>query len=126
MTKKKGNRYSVSYRTLNDDKSCTLKLNSMIPLDESALEDFFLMGVECELSEIYKSLVGYYYENSSIKYRNISFIGSYNYGGKRLTTDRVIIKSVKKAFCDEAIMLNVMRDIFGSTFEFDAFSVLIR
>ena len=54
MTKKKGNRYSISYRTLNDDKSCTLKLNSMLPLDESALEDFFTMGVECELSEIYK------------------------------------------------------------------------
>ena len=65
MTKKKGNRYSISYRTLNDDKSCTLKLNSMLPLDESALEDFFTMGVECELSEIYKSLVGYYYENST-------------------------------------------------------------
>ena len=111
MTKKKGNRYSISYRTLNDDKSCTLKLNSMLPLDESALEDFFTMGVECELSEIYKSLVGYYYENSTIKYRNISFIGSYEYNGKRLTTDRVIIKSVKKVYCGEAIMLNVMRDI---------------
>lgn len=126
MTKKKGNRYSVSYRTLNDDKSCTLKLNSMLPLDESALEDFFLMGVECELSEIYKSLVGYNYASSTVKYRNISFIGSYDYGGQRLTTDRVIIKSVKRAYCNESIMLNVMRDIFGSTFQFDAFSVLER
>lgn len=126
MTKKKGNRYQVSYRTLNDDKSCTLKLNSMLPLDESALEDFFLMGVECELAEVYKSLVGYYYESSTVKYRNISFIGSYDYNGQRLTTDRVIIKSVKKAFCSEAIMLNVMRDVFGSTFQFDAFSVLER
>ena len=126
MTKKRNIRYSVSYRSLQDEKACNLKLNSMLPLDENAIENFFLTCVDCELTELYKSLVGYNYENVTIKYRSVSFMASYLYGTQRLTTDRIIIKHVKKAYADKTIIENWFKNIYGSSFRIDAFSVLNR
>lgn len=126
MTKKKNQRYSISYRSVQDEKACNLKLNSMIPLDENAIENFFLTCVDCELTELYRSIVGYNHYSESIKYRSVSFMGSYVYGTQRLTTDRIIIKHVKKAYCEKSIIESWFKNIYGNTFRIDAFSVLNR
>lgn len=126
MTKRKDKCLEVSYRTLQDDKSLNLKINGMVDLDVNALEDFFLTCVDCELIGVFQRVVGYFIPRTTIKYRNISFIGSYLYGTERLTTDRIIIKHVKKSYCDQKIIETWFKQIYGNTFRIDAFSVSER
>lgn len=129
MRKKKGHRYNVSYSSLNDNKSMNVKFATPMLLDIDAIERMMIQVCECQLNDIWYSQVGYIHpvNQANYNYITLTITGRYVFGGKPYTTERIILKHVRKEFIkNRQAIESYFKDIYNSTFEIKTFNVAYR
>lgn len=122
MTKKNYSRVMASLRNLSGKDSHNVTFIAPFVLDIGDIENIFTNLCDVEIPNIWQGVGGYNYSVNAESLSTVSCKGSYEFNGIKYTTERMYFKYVKHGLAKKEIFLPYFKDLFGSSFEFIAFS----
>lgn len=122
MEKKTAYRYKASLSDLDNKDSHNMSFVTPFPIDVQDIANIFTSCCEVRINDIMNGVLGYNYTPVDTTMCTVSCKGSYEFGGVPYTTERMYFKYVKANQANQDSFLPYMKQIFGNSFKFVAFT----